>query len=228
MPLTRAWKRRILLVLWPLGLLTVANLGLRFGPGLPEAWNSARDSMGLKAVPPKLPPALYPWHAGLLIKAELGFPRRLEGYLPAPEPGSMAHMQLMGMGLWSGKGWTEKALGLGDAEGRGLRPRLGQLLFARVGEASPSRDYNGLELCQVDYWVTWKVGDEVRELIRVGPMVGLRRPEGLSVELPEGEADQQLTLERSGLGWRVWKLESLQNAIPGRPSRGRTWMAFFL
>ncbi len=228
MPLTRVWKRRILLVLWPLGLLAAVKLGLRYGPGVPEVWNTAKDAMGLKAAAPRRAQALYPWHAGLLIQAELGFPRRLEGYLPAPEPGSVAHLQLMGMGLWSGKGWTEKATGMGEAEGRGLRLRLGRLLLSRVGEVSPSRDYNGPELCQVDYWVTWKAEDEVRELIRVGTLVGLRRPEGLSVEAPEGEADQQLTLERSGLGWRVWKLDTLQRATPGRPSRGRTWLTFLL
>ncbi len=228
MPLTRAWKRRILLVLWPLSLLALVKLVLRAGPGVPELWNSARNSMGLSAAPAKAAPAIYAWHAGLLIQAELAFPRRLEGYLPAPEPGSVAHMQLMGMGLWNGKSWTDKALSLGEAEGRGLRPRMGRLLLSRVGEASPSRDYNGPELCQVDYWVAWKVEDEVRELIRVGPMVGLRRPDRLSVSLPDGEADQQLTLERSGLGWRVWKPETLREAMPGRPSRGRAWLTFFL
>ncbi|HJW32070.1 MAG TPA: hypothetical protein VJ505_01770 [Holophagaceae bacterium] len=216
------------MVLWPLGLVTVAKLGLKYGPGMPEAWNSAKDSMGLKAAPAKRAPALFAWHAGLLIQAELGFPRRLEGYLPAPEPGSVAHMQLMGMGLWSVQGWTDKALNLGEAEGRGLRLRMGQLVIARVGEPSPSRDYNGPELCQVDYWVRWTVEDEVRELIRVGAMVGLRRPQGLSVEAPDGEADQQLTLERAGFGWRVWKPETLHGATPGRPSRGRTWLTFFL
>ncbi|HJV23243.1 MAG TPA: hypothetical protein VJ570_11125 [Holophagaceae bacterium] len=228
MPLTRVWKRRILLVLWPLGLLFGLKLGMRYGPGIPELWNAAKDSMGMKAAPAKRGPAVWAWHAGLLIQAELGFPRRLEGYLPAPEPDSVAHMQLMGMGLWDGKAWTDKALALGVAEGRGLRPRMGRLVLARVGEASPSRDYNGPELCQVDYWVAWQVEDEVRELLRVGQLVGLRRPEGLSVEAPGGEADQQLTLERSGFGWRVWKPETLQGATPGRPSRSRAWMTFFL
>ena len=216
------------MVLWPLGLLGALKLVERFGPGTPEAWNSAKDSMGFKAAPPSKAPALFRWHAGLLIQAELGFPRRLEGYLPMPEPGSIAHMQLSGMGLWDGKGWTGKALALGVAEGRGLRPQLGRLTLSRVAEASPSRDYDGHELCQVDYWVAWKVNDEVRELVRVGQLVDLRRPEGLSVEAPDGEADQQLTLERSGLGWRVWKPETLSLATPGRPSRGRAWMTFLL
>jgi hypothetical protein len=228
MPLTRVWKRRILLVLWPSGLLIAAKLGLRFGPALPEVWNGVKDSLGMVAAPAKPAPALFAWHARRVIEAELGFPRRLEGYLPAPVPGSAAHMQLMGMGLWSGQGWTAKAQDLGEAEGRGLRPRLGQLHLAGVGGISPSRDYNGPELCQVDYWVMWKVEEEVRELLRVGSMVGLRRPEGLSVEAPDGMADQQLTLERSRFGWRVWKLETLQNAIPGRPSKGRSWLALFL
>ncbi len=226
MPLNRAWKRRITLGLWILGLPLVWKLALRVGPAVPPLWNSAKDSVGVKAGPAHPGAALFRPHASWLIQAELGFPRKLEGYLPPPEPGTPAQQQLMGLGLWSGSQWTDRALALGVAEGRGLRPHLGQLLLARVEDVSPSRDYNGPELCQVDYWVTWEGDSSTRELVRTARLVGLRLPDGLSVDQPGGETDQQITLERTLLGWRVWRPEALQ--VPGRPSRGRAWLTFLL
>lgn len=226
MPLNRAWKRRVVMGVWMLGLPLVWKGFLRVGPGLPTALNRARNALGMAAEPDRPGPALFRRHAAMLLQAELAFPRGLEGYLPAPEPGTPAHQQLMGLGLWSGTGWTDQALALGVAEGRGLRPRLGKLVLARVGEVSPSRGYNGPELCQVDFFVRWDLGDAPSELIRTAGLVGLRWPEGLSMERPGGEADQQITLERTVLGWRVWRPETLQ--IPGRPSRGRAWLTFLL
>lgn len=226
MPLTRAWKRRLTLALWILGLPMAWKGTLRIGPSIPPLWAATKDSLGMPAGHPGPGPALFRPHASWVIQAELGFPRKLQGYIPAPEPGSPAHQQLMGLGLWSGSQWTPQALALGDAEGRGLRPRLGRLALARVEGVSPSRDYNGPELCQVDYWVTWEVDEPARDLVRTARLVNLRLPEGLSVETPGAGMDQQITLERTWMGWRVWRPDSL--AIPGRPSRGRAWLTFLL
>lgn len=228
MQLSRVAKRRLLLALVLLCLVGAVKGWMAFGPTWPERWAGWKDALGLPTAAQKPSAAVFPWHARLVIQSELGFPRQLEGYLPAPAEGSGAALQLKGMGLWDGRTWTSAALGLGQAEGRGLRVRLGRLRLDRVADVSPSRDYNGPELCQVDYWVKWELEGEGQALLRVERLVGLKRPQGLSVEQPGGEADQQVTLERAGLGWRLWRSEQLAAVTPGRPSRGRAWMGLIL
>jgi len=228
MQLSRVAKRRFLLALGLLCAVGGVKGWMAYGPTWPERWSGWKDALGLAAPQVKPSPAVFPWHARLVIQSELGFPRQLEGYLPAPAEGSPAALQLKGMGLWDGKGWTAAGQDLGPAEGRGLRVRLGRLHLDHVADISPSRDYNGPELCQVDYWVRWDLEGQGGDLLRVERLVGLKRPQGLSVEQPGGRVDQQLTLERAGLGWRVWRPDHLAAATPGRPARGQAWMGLFL
>lgn len=228
MPLTRTAKRRLLLALALLGPVALLKGWMAFGPTWPERWAGWKDAVGISSPQVKASPAVFPWHARLVLRADLGFPRRLEGYLPAPVEGSTAALQLKGMGLWDGRAWTPVALALGPAEGRGLRVGLGVLDLDHVADISPSRDYNGPELCQVDYWVRWDLDGPGADLVRVERLIGLRRPVGLSITEPGGQADQQLTLERAGLGWRVWRTEQAGTLVPGRPARGKAWLGLFL
>ncbi len=228
MPLTRTTRRRILLALTLFCAVGAVKLWMAYGPTWPERWSGWKASLGSAAPPQKASGAVFPWHARQVIQAGLGFPRSLEGMLPAPAPGSQAALQLKGMGLWDGGGWTPAARNLGEPEGAGLRVRLGQLRLGPVADVSPSRDYNGPELCQVDCWVTWDLGAEASDLLRVERLIGLRRPRGLSVEQPGAAADQQVTLERAGLGWRVWQADRIAPSTPGRPARGWGWLGLLL
>jgi hypothetical protein len=228
MPLSRTTKRRILALGLPLLVLGGLKGWMLWGPAMPGTWARVQDSFGKTTPVPGAPPALFPWHAELLLKSELGFPRKLEGFLPVPEPRSTAYFQLEGMGLWDGAHWTPKATDLGTPEGRGLRLRMGELVVVEVETPTPSRDYNGPQLCQVDYRVRWVVPDELKSLMLVDRMVGLRPPPRLEIPQPGGEASQQITLQRVGLGFRLWKGEDVRAELPGRPAKGRAWWRWFL
>jgi hypothetical protein len=228
MPLSRTTKRRILAIGLPLLLFGGLKGWMLWGPSMPGYWAKALDAMGKSTPVPPAPPALFPWHAELLLKSELGFPRKLEGFLPTPEPGTNAHAQLKGMGWWDGAHWTPLAQDLGTPEGRGLRLRMGELKVVSVETPTPARDYNGPELCQVDYRVKWEMPAELANLMAVDRLVGLRLPPRLEIQQPGGEADQQITLQRAGMGFRLWKGEEVRAELPGRPAKGRAWWRWFL
>lgn len=228
MPLSRTVKRRILAIGLPLLILGGLKGWMYWGPSLPGQWSKVQDAMGRSTPVPGAPPALFSWHAELVLKSELGFPRTLEGFLPAPERGTDASNQLRGMGWWDGSHWTPTALEFGTPEGRGLRLGMGKLLVEEVETPSPSRDYNGPELCQVDFKVRWTLPTELFPLLSHERMLGLRRPTYLEIEHPGGVAMQQVTLERSGLGFRLWKADDVRALVPGRPTKGRAWWRWFL
>lgn len=228
MAISRTTKRRILALGLPLLLLGGFKGWMLWGPAFPAWWSKAQDAVGRSTPVPSAPPALFPWHAELLLKSELGFPRTLEAMVPAPAKGSNAALQLGGMGWWDGNHWTAKALEHGSAEGRFLRVRVGQLVVAEVDPPSPARDYNGPQLCQVDFKVRWDLPAELSGLIATERIVGLRRPEALPVDQPGALAVQQVTFEKKGLGFRLWKGDEVRAALPGRPAKGRAWWRWFL
>jgi hypothetical protein len=228
MPLSRTVKRRIFALGLPLLLASGFKAWMYWGPRVPGQWSKVQDAFGKTTPVPGAPPALFPWHAELILKSELGFPRALEGFIPMPEKGSNAAIQLMGMGWWDGTHWTPKAVQFGTPEGRGLRLPLGTLSVAEVEQPTPARDYNGPELCQVDFKVRWELEEELYRVMQVEHLIALRRPARLEIEHPGGIAPQQITLERNGMGFQVWKVDDVRAELAGRPTKGRSWWRWFL
>ncbi len=203
------WKRRL--------------LALAAVVGLPLAWKAVLlEGPGLLIPSSGAPPAMFRFHAQGLVKGALGYPRPVEGTLPAPALGSSHAAQLALMGWWEGRGWSSKALAQGRVEGRDLKVRLGSLGLLGVTEVSPSRDYNGPRLCQADYRVRWELPEAERELYRVRELVGLRLPAGL--RMPGQELAKQVTLERTALGWKVQDQPQLQAQESGRERQAWTWL----
>jgi hypothetical protein len=173
--------------------------------------------------------AMFPLHARALILAELGYPRALEGFLPAPPPGSGAALQLGGMGLWDGRAWTSKALALGSVEGRGLRVRMGSLVLAGMGDISPCKaSSSGSGLCTAFFRVRWDVGSDLKELVRTRLITGLSLPDRLGLSAPGGEEQVSLTFERKPLGWRLQNADGWRRQLPGRASGRWVWLSSLL
>lgn len=213
--LAKPWIRRGAFGLALLGIWLLWKAFLLQGPGLLHKGAGA-------------PPALFRRHAQGLIQAEIGYPRGLEATLPAPHPGSNPAAQLQLMGLWDGRVWTQKALGQGHVAGRDLKVRLGRLAMASVQEVTPARDYNGRTMCQADYRVRWELPDAEAEFLRLQSMVGLRFPVGLPLRLPGQEMDQQVSLERTSLGWKVQDATQVRGQALGEGRRLWTWLGWIL
>jgi hypothetical protein len=210
-------NRRTRQILWAIafivGIPFTTKLVLRYGP-------SAMAGSGRPA------PGLFGFHANAILRAELGYPRQIEGYLPPPNRGSSEAVQLTGMGLWDGHNWTAQALNMGTLEGRGLRVQVGRLSLDSMEEATPARDYNGPQLCQVDYLVKWSLPEELSDLVSKRKLIGLRLPTPIGMEGPGAVAHLQVTLERSGLGWKLQDPDRMRAGVPGRPlSRGWAWLS---
>lgn len=213
--LSKPWVKRGAVPLALAGLWLVWKFFLLQGPGLLH--------QGVGA-----PPALFRLHAKGLIQAELAYPRTLEATLPPPHPGSNPAAQLQLMGLWDGRVWTQKALERGHLAGRELKVRLGSLVLAKVQEVSSARDYDGTLMCQVDYHVRWELPDAEAELLRLQPLVGLRLPTGLPLRMPGQEMDQQVSLERTSLGWKVQDSTRVRGSAPGQGRGSWRWLGWFL
>ena len=177
----------------------------------------------------KAPAALFKFHAKVLLKCSLGYPRRLEASIPVPETGSNASAQLQLMKFWDGKNWGPEALRLGHVEGRALKIPAGQLVFVDVVEVTPARDYNGPVMCQVDYRVRWEFDEAARELFARRQLINLRFPKGLTSSSPGQEFSKQVTLSRTAWWGPQWVLQDAaqwQAQEAGRPSGGFAWAAW--
>lgn len=211
--LAKPWIRRGLLVLGLALVPCLWKLVLLEGPALTHLGQGA-------------PPALFRFHAHGLVLSELGYPRDLEGTVPAPHPGSNPSAQLQLMGWWDGRAWTAKALAQGRLSGRDLKVRLGHLTLTDVQEVTPARDYNGPSMCQVDYRVRWELPQDQAEPFRVQALVGLRLPPGL--RMPGQELAQQVTLERTALGWRVQEASQVRHSAAGVGRTRWAWLRWLL
>lgn len=221
-PLSLKVKRRIF---WVCGLaftFSAAKLWLRFGPELMSRSYKPGPDFNERD---QTPPAAFRFHARLILKSEFGFPRRLEAYLPAPEKGSSAAASLRAQDYWNDQGWTAKARGLGSVDGRGLRIPLGELLLEGVDDVTPARDYNGPEMCQVDYSLRWDAPVIMAKLAGTGNLPGLRMPQHFEFHLPGERRSFQATLVREGLGWSLQDADRSRAAVPGHPGRGWAWLA---
>jgi hypothetical protein len=221
-PLSLRAKRRIF---WTCGLLIAfgaTKLWLRFGPELMSRNLKPGSDFGERDV---TPPGAFRFHARLILKSEFGFPRRLEAFLPAPEKGSSAAAALKAQDYWDGQGWTAKAKGLGSVDGRGLRIPMGELALERVDDVTPSRDYNGPQMCQVDYTLRWEVPPAMAKLAGTNNLPGLRLPERFDFRLPGERRSFQATLVREGMGWKLDDADRSRAAVPGHPTAGWAWLA---
>lgn len=218
-PLSRRARTRLYVVLWVAAGVMLWKVGLRVGPDL--ASRSWKPGAGFfeSAAPA---PGLFRFHARLILGAELGFPRQLDGYLPEPGNDLNRRLQLEAMGWWKGKEWTPLAYRYGIAEGHGLHLHLGRLALDDIESVTNARDYNGPVLCQVDYKVRWDVPMDLKTLVLTRSHSGLRLPERLAIEAPGGTQILQSTLERDGLGWKLQDAEALRKRLPGTPG-GRGW-----
>lgn len=217
-PLSIRAKRRI----YGIGFLVLAPLGfklwLRFGPELASrSWKPGQDFGGRN----EAPEALFPFHAKLLLRSALGYPRQLEGLIPTPAAGSSAALQLEAMGWWSRGGWTPQALAKGHVVGHALALDMGRLLLEDVERPTPARDYNGPEMCQVDYWVRWEAPPELGELLRTHAITGLRPPARVECA-PGARMTLQATLVRDGLGWKLDDAQASRRELPGQAG-AKTW-----
>lgn len=213
--LSKPWLRRLLIAGTLFAAWLLWKAVLLQGPALAHQGTGA-------------PPALFKFQARGLIQAEVGYPRGLEATIPAPQKGSNAAAQLQLMGLWDGRVWTQKGVALGHLGGRDLKVRLGHLALARIQEVTPARDYNGATMCQVDYRARWVLPDAEAELLRLQPLTGLRLPAGVPLRMPGQELDQQVTLERTGLGWKVQDVSKVRGEAPGEGRRLWVWLAWVL
>lgn len=205
------WKRRAILAAVVLLAPVLWKVGLRVAPSLTHRGEGT-------------PPAMLKFQALALIKGSLGYPRPVEGALPKPAKGSGAAAQLALMGWWDGHTWTPKALARGRVSGQELKVGLGHLALVGVVDVTPSRDYNGPQLCQADYRVRWDVPESEAELLRARSLVGLRNPKGL--QTPGEELFQQVTLERTFLGWKVQDAAGLDGAGAGRGRALWAWLGW--
>ncbi|HJU83373.1 MAG TPA: hypothetical protein VJ600_04115 [Holophagaceae bacterium] len=224
-PLSLRARHRIF---WVCGLATAAftaKLWLRFGPDVMSRSYRPGPDFSERVT---TPPGAFRFHALGILKAELGYPRRLEGFLPAPEPGSNEAALLKAQDWWNGKGWTAKARGYGEPDGHGLRIPLGELVLGGVDGVSPARDYNGPEMCQVDYGVRWEVPAQVQSLVSTRNLPGLRLPEHFDFRLPGERRSFQATLVRNGMGWSLQDADLTRAAIPGHPGRSWAWLSVVL
>jgi len=172
-------------------------------------------------------PAVFKFHAKVLLKSNLGYPRQVEATIPAPEAGSNASAQLQLMRFWDGKNWGPEALRIGHVEGRSFKVPAGQLVFVDVLDVTPARDYNGPVMCQVDYRVRWDFDETARDLFAKRQLINLRLPKGLGSSTPGQELSKQVTLERVAWWGPQWILQDAaqwQAAEAGRPSEGLAWL----
>lgn len=221
-PLSLRARRRIL---WVCGLAIFCmgtKLWLRFGPELMSRSYMPGPEFNQRS---STPPGLFRFHARAIVKSELGYPRRLEAYLAAPEQDTPGAAQLRAMDWWDGHGWTAKAKSFGEPEGRGLRIPAGEVVLDRVEEVTPSRDYNGPQMCQADYFVRWELPADRQSLIATRNLPGLRLPDRFDFHLPGERQAQQATLVRDGLGWTMQDAELNRRRLPGHPSKGLAWLA---
>jgi hypothetical protein len=205
---------------WRLGLLAALPIlwfsTLRFGPALAALGRSEPA------------PAVFGFQARGLLLAQLGYPRTLEASLPPPAPGSNEDAQLRLMGYWTGREWSAKALSSGRLDGKALKVSAGKLDIIEIVGVTPARDYNGPQLCQVDYRVRWTYKGELDEFMRVRELVPYHLPRNLGIQKPGGVAAKQVTLERKGLGWSVQDAEELRGREAGLPNPNYRALAFFL
>lgn len=221
-PLSRRARTRLYAIIWIVAAILGWKLTLRVGPDLMSRNWKPGDGF-FEAQNPA--PGAFRFHARLILDAELAFPRRLEGFLPAPQDANH-RLQLEAMGWWKGTAWTPMALRYGSPEGHGLRLVMGRLLLTGVDGVTPARDYNGPVLCQVDYRVRWDLPEDLKSLVQTRPRNGLRLPERLNIENPGGTAVYQSTLVRSGLGWSLQNPDEVRRMLPGQPGgRGLSWLA---
>lgn len=221
-PLSRRARIRLYTIVWIVAGILGWKLALRLGPDL--ASRNWKPGEGFFEAPAPAP-GVFRFHAELLLRSGLGFPRALEGYLPEPGTDPNRRLQLEAMGWWKGKGWSPLALRYGTPEGAGLRLHLGRLVLDSVQSVTPARDYNGPVLCQVDYRVRWELPEDLKTLVLTRARSGLRLPERLGIQAPGGTEALQSTLVRSGLGWEIQDPDQVRRMLPGQAGGSRwAWM----
>jgi hypothetical protein len=179
---------------------------LRFGPG------NVGDGKA----------AMFQFQAKALIHHRLDFPKPgVEMFLPAPVSMSSADVQLRLMNWWDGKNWLPAALALGSPVKSGLHLHSGELELTGVASVGPLETQNELGLCKVRARVRWNAPEELREILRVKEIVGLRLPKGLQ---PGQSGDLLCSFAQDGWRWRLVSAESPWGGSWNIPLRNRTWL----
>lgn len=207
--LLRGLLRAVVLILLSAALFVGWRAFLRFGPQWQE---SGKQGM-------------YTFHAKLLLRQRLDFPRpAAEATLPVPPaPMTSADVQLRLMEWWDGKSWSPAALAQGEPTKQALKLRTGQLVLVGVSRVSPVETAGGEALCRIRADVRWDVPEGLQELVRVKEIVQLRLPKGLA----PGQT-VPITCVFARRGWR-WELVSAQSPwggelkVPARPRRAVEW-----
>ncbi len=215
------WPKRLLK--W--GLIFFVLLAWKLAWVVGPRWAGSATGQGTAA------PALFRFHARMILKSTLGYPRQLDATIPAPAQGSNASAQLQLMKFWDGKNWGPEALKTGHVEGKSLKIPAGKLVFVDVVEVTPARDYNGPVMCQVDYRVRWEFDEASRGLFQHRQLIDLRMPRGLTIGGPGQELSKQVTLERQSWWGPQWTLQDAaqwQSQEAGRASEGLAWLPWLM